>query len=563
MRSSLIVVSAALTLTSLPGQAAPHACHGAQLFEAARLPPEPIRDGVGTSDFAMTTRVPAAQTFMRQGLALMHCFWHFEAYRSFLEVVRLDPASPMGYWGLYLVYASFNGYDAKAKEQLAKAVARLGAASEHERYYVRGAQLLTEKSDRKGYIGEMETLVDRFPDDVDAKLLLAYEIMAGYDADGRPRETQGYAQTILEAVLARHPDSVGANHYFVHAYETSPHPETALPAARKLVQLAPKSAHIVHMPGHIFFRTGDYARARQAFEASQKVDEAYLAAEKVGAADDWNYGHNLAYLVATAAEDGRYVEGQRLARKLESVDAEPARAAAAGASMYTRAESGDFALARLQMRYGDWAAAAANPLAFPIDEAHVDAQAKAYRQGLRSYIAGMGAAAAERLDDAEHAANALDAALWQLARSVADDGPKNVRRVLGLASYDLRANVAARRGQLDAAVKLMQAAEKLESEIGYTEPPPFWRPIDESLGQIYLRAHKWKEARAAFARALVVRPNSGFAFAGIGAAEAGAGRAAEATTAYGAAVTTWADADTSFAARTEAAAWLAAHRRPN
>ncbi|HEX4456973.1 MAG TPA: tetratricopeptide repeat protein, partial [Polyangia bacterium] len=279
-------------------------------------------------------------------------------------------------------------------------------------------------------------------------------------------------------------------------------------------------------------------------------------------ADDWNYPHNLAYLVATAAEDGRYAEGQRLARKLEAVGDEPARAAGAGASMYTRAESGDFALARLQMRYGDWAAAKQNPLAFPIDEAHVDAQAKAYRQGLRSYIDGMGAAATERLDDAERAANALDAALWQLQRSVADDSPKNVRRVLGLASYDLRANLAARRGQLEVAVKLMLAAEKLESEIGYSEPPPFWRPIDESLGQIYLRAKKWTEARAAFERALVIRPNSGFALAGIGAAAAGAGRLSDATTAYGAAVKVWADADTSFPARTEAAAWLAAHHPP-
>ncbi|HEX4461102.1 MAG TPA: hypothetical protein VIA18_24145, partial [Polyangia bacterium] len=270
------------------GRAAPHACHGMQMFDTAHLPPEPIRDGIGTSDFVMTTRVPRARQMMRQGVALMHCFWHFEAYRSFLEVVRLDPASPMGYWGLYLVYSNFNGYDAQAKEQLAKAVARLGAAGEHEQYYVRAAQLLTEKSDRKGYMREMETLIDRFPDDVDAKLLFAWELIAGYDADGRPRETQAYAQTILQAVLAQHPDSVGANHYFVHAYEGSRHPETALAAARRLVQLAPKSAHIVHMPGHIYFRTGDYARARQAFVAAQKVDEAYLAAERVTVADDWN-----------------------------------------------------------------------------------------------------------------------------------------------------------------------------------------------------------------------------------------------------------------------------------
>jgi tetratricopeptide (TPR) repeat protein len=539
--------------------AEPHACHGMQMFDTAGLPPEPVRDGVGASEFPMTTRVPKARQLMRQGMALLHCFWHFEAYRSFLEVARLDPSSPMGYWGIYLVYTNFNGYDAQAKEQLAKAVKRIGNASEHEKYYVRAAQLLTEKDDRKGYIREMETLIDRFPDDIDARLLLALELLHGYDADGKPNEGQLYSQTMLAALLARHPDNVGANHYLVHALETSRHPESALAAAEKLPSLAPRSAHIVHMPGHIYYRIGDYAHARQAFLASMKVDEAYLAAERVRAGDDWNYPHNLAYLVATCAEDGRYAEGQRLARKLEAIAAEPAHAASAGAFMYTRAETGDFALARLQMRYGDWAAAANNPLAFPIDESHVHEQAKTYRQGLRSYIAGMAALSGGRLEEAARDANALDAALWQLQRSVGDDAPKNVRRILGLASYDLRANLVARQGQLDAAVKLMQAASKLEAEIGYSEPPPYWRPIDESLGQIYLRARKWNEASQAFTRALAARPNNGFSLSGLGAAEAGSGHVAEAARAYRALLEVWAEADANLPALLEARAWIASH----
>lgn len=559
MKLRALVLATSLTAANGTALAEAHACHGMQMFDVAGLPPEPIRDGIGASEFPLTTRVPKARQLMRQGMALMHCFWHFEAYRSFLEVTRLDPASPMGYWGLYLVYTNFNGYDAQAKEQLAKALKLLGNASDHEKYYLRASQLLTDKDDRNGYLREMEALIDRFPDDVDARLLLALELLRGYDADGRPNEGQLYSQTILDGLLARHPDNVGANHYLVHALETSSHPQSALAAAEKLPLLAPRSAHIVHMPGHIYYRLGDYARAREAFLSSMSVDEAYLRAEKVAAGDDWNYPHNLAYLVATCAEDGRYAEGQRFARKLESVAAEPARAAGAGASMYTRAETGSFALARLQMRYGDWSAAAENPLAFPIDESHVHEQAKIYRQGLRSYIAGMGALAAGHVDDGAHHADALDAALWQLSRSSDDKSPKNVRRVLGLASYDLRGNLTARRGQLDAAVKLMQAAEKLEAEIGYSEPPPFWRPIDESLGEIYLRARKWTEAKQAFTRALAVRRNNGFSLAGLAAAEAGAGHVREATEAYRALLKVWSSADATLPPLIEARAWLAKH----
>jgi tetratricopeptide (TPR) repeat protein len=554
-----LALAAALVLGIPASAAAPHVCHGMEMFNAAGLPPAPLRDGIGTSEFPMTARVPKARQYMRQGIALLHCFWFFEAYRSFLEVTRLDPASPLGYWGLYLVYGNFSGYDQQAKEQLGQALERINNAGEHEQYYLRASRLKTEKDDRKGYIREMESLIDRFPDDIDARLFLALELLSGYDTDGKPREGHAYSQSILEALLARHPDNVGANHYYVHAYEMSSHPTTALSAAERLVSLAPKSAHIVHMPGHIYFRTGDYARARQAFLASMKVDEAYLASEKVGAADDWNHAHNLAYLIATCAEDGRYADGQRFARKLEEVAAEPAHAANGGATMYTRAETGDFALARLQARYGDWAAAARNQLRFPIDEAHVHAQAKAYRDGLRRYLSGMAALAAGRVGDAARDADAVDAVLWRLQRSSDEDAPRNVRRILGLASYDLRANVVAARGALDEAVGLLRAAEKLESEVGYSEPPQFWRPVDESLGQIYLRAKRWEDARDAFQRALKVRPNNGFSLFGVGSAEAGAGNIAKAKSAFAAMLKVWADADPDLPSLKEARAWLAAH----
>ena len=114
-----------------------------------------------------------------------------------------------------------------------------------------------------------------------------------------------------------------------------------------------------------------------------------------------------------------------------------------------------------------------------------------------------------------------------------------------MASYDLRANVVAARGQLDEAVRLLRAAEKLESEIGYSEPPQLWRPVEESLGQIYLRAKRWDDARDAFTPALKARPNNGFSLFGVGSAEA--------------MLKVWANGDADLPSLKEARAWLAAH----
>ena len=56
------------------------------------------------------------------------------------------------------------------------------------------------------------------------------------------------------------------------------------------------------MPGHIFYRMGEYQRARQIFLAAVKVDADYMAVQHVSIRDDWNYAHNLSYLVADCAK---------------------------------------------------------------------------------------------------------------------------------------------------------------------------------------------------------------------------------------------------------------------
>ena len=213
----------------------------------------------------------------------------------------------------------------KSKSELGKAKELSGRASDRDQRIIRAYAGANEK---KGDDSEEEVskalaiLVDRYPDDVELRLLLARAADGGYDkGDASPGAI--YSQAILRDILREHPDNAAANHYWIHAVEASDHPESALDSANKLGALAPASGHMVHMPGHIFYRMGEYERARQIFLAAVKVDEDYMAVQHVSIRDDWNYAHNLSYLVADCAEEGRYAEALEHVRSLMGVANDP------------------------------------------------------------------------------------------------------------------------------------------------------------------------------------------------------------------------------------------------
>ena len=107
----------------------------------------------------------------------------------------------------------------------------------------------------------------QYPDDLDAATLYAESLMdlnpwQLWSPDGKPAEGTEEIVAVLEsraaAAIAMH---IGANHYYIHAVEASTTPERALPSAKRLETLVPAAGHLVHMPAHIYMRTGDYHAA--------------------------------------------------------------------------------------------------------------------------------------------------------------------------------------------------------------------------------------------------------------------------------------------------------------
>src|SRR6185437_6114704 len=199
--------------------------------------PDPQRiDGIGHAHIAITTKSLEAQQWFDQGLALLHCFWDYEAIRAFEQAVRFDPDCAMCHWGLARALDSRGGDKGQAKAELKKAQELAPKASDHEQRYIRADAASDDAASgnkdgdgwQAAYAKQMEVLIERYPDDIDAKLFYALSLNNGYDADGNPRSGSLYGQSILRQILAAHPDNAAANHYWIHAMEVSDHPELAL-----------------------------------------------------------------------------------------------------------------------------------------------------------------------------------------------------------------------------------------------------------------------------------------------------------------------------------------------
>ncbi len=541
------------------------------------LPPPPLMQGIGDASMKITTDSEQAQAYFNQGLRLLHCFWDFEAYRAFKEAARQDPSAAMAYWGIFeslKLSGRHGGVQEEKKEALAKAQSLAEHASDHEQLYIRAAEHEDKAGDSNesaAYRRAMETLIDRYPDDLDAQAFLALEEMHGYDLNGKPRDGQLYSESILRNLITAHPDDAAAHHYWIHAMEDSSRPEDALHSADVLGGLAPNSGHMVHMPGHIYWRVGDYERARQSFIASVRVDEAYMAAQQIRPEEDWNYAHNLAYLIAACAEAGRYQEGLQWAAKLRGMPA-PTGMTSARFAVWAGGS-----VARVRIRFGDWKAVQSESVEFGSGENPPSPAARGYAQGLSLYAQGMDAVEQTGAKRALEKSEALDAMLWrlqaskpkakekdedkdkQLTQEPAVDDPTPVLNLLGTMSLDLRANIDAIQGQEDEAQKLFEKAIENEKDLGYSEPPQFFRPEQESLGYAYLNSHQWEKARAAFDQALKQRPKSGHALYGIARSYELAGDAPKATQAYRDFLASWQNADPDLPQVKQAKSWLAAH----
>lgn len=518
-------------------------------FNFASLPAPPLMKNIGSSEIKITTKSEQAQKYFNQGLNLMHAFWDVEAYRAFREAAKSDENCAMCYWGIYNALGQNSQEMAEERNAaLKKAVELLPTVSDHEQFYIRAISLLAEQGKgRAAWISEMEALIDKYPQDVEAKLLLANSLSSpasSYLPDGRPREGKLYGQAILWNLLVTHPNHIAVHHYWIHAVENGPRPEEALPSCEKIEKIAPNSGHLLHMPGHIYYRLGMYEKARKSFLKSLEFDLDYMREQKIHPINNWNYTHNLDYLVANSAEEGRYEEAAKYAKMLAEVpsDNERLKATGLGYLLY----GGYTALTRLQMRFGLWDEAVKEAESNLKNNPPVSLSEK-YQAGILSYLKGMSEVGKSNAEEANKNALELEKVIQDLsAQKVAQASDwyfGYASRVLAVHILDLRGSILSVEGKHDEAAKLLNEAIEKEKNLGYWEPPHYTRPVLESLGAALIRGGKFDEARVAYERVLRLRPNSGFAFLDIAETYAKAGEKEKAAEFYRQFLKAWQNAD--------------------
>jgi tetratricopeptide (TPR) repeat protein len=555
-----------------------------------KLPPPLAIAGLGNSSVTITTSSPEAQQWFNQGLNALHDFWDYESSRAFEQSIRIDPQCAMCYWGLYKAEA-FRGINndwaaaaLKQAEKLSKhdtptEKLYIAAAKEEEKESVaaRKKNNTTPKQNSwtitgvaQPHIDSKETkilrnLVAMNPEDSHAKVMLAESLIDGFDKQANPKAGTAEAQTILASILAAHPDDSAANHYWIHAQEPGQHPESALDSARKLARLAPASGHMVHMPGHIFYRTGDYETARTSFENAVKIEEAYMQAQNVSADDNWNYVHNLMYLIADLLEAGRLDEATAMSAKVE-------RARGGRLTTLYRQSPRD-GMTRLNpllpvaMRSANWTRAtelveASKP---PAELPHLlalRAELLDYTHGMAALDQGDTTAAASfsKSLDASVASKPVDPPMSMPGMPVSKDVlAVPIHSFMDVAALELRAALLMAQGKPADADAAFAKATLAEFALGYREPPYYIRPVSETRGDSLMRAKRYADAKKAYQTALQERPNSGFPLYGIAQADAAEGDFTAANADFSTLLDAWKTADTHLPQIVAARAWLSAH----
>src|SRR5467141_3402297 len=297
---------------------------------AGTAKPVTMMTGLGDLHHPVSTKNPQAQEFFDQGLRLSYAFNHAEAARSFERAAELDPKLAIAYWGIaeavgpnYNDPANEDRFK-QAHEAIQRAVDLSGSASDAERGYILALAKrfpADPKADRRkaaeDYRDAMREVVKNNPDDLDAATLFAESRMdlhpwGLWHRDGTPEAGTEEIVATLESVIKRDPNHLGAVHYYIHTVEASNSPERALAGANRLASLAPAAGHIVHMPAHIYIRTGDYAAAVKTNQDAAAVDQAYIKASGAqGIYPLMYYSHNLHFIAMCAAMNGNYAESKK------------------------------------------------------------------------------------------------------------------------------------------------------------------------------------------------------------------------------------------------------------
>lgn len=483
----------------------------------------PLVQGSGSHQWKISTHHDSAQIYFNQGINMYYSFHIIEAMASFKKAMRFDPDCPMLYWAEALAYGpNINdlGYIASpdALHAVEKAKLLLENASPIEKALI-GAMAVRYTADstdatraklNADYTDMMKKAYAQYPTHSDIQALYADAMMLEHpwdlwNNDGSPKPWTPLIRQVLEALLATSPNHPGANHYYIHVMEPSPFAALALPSADRLAELTPALSHTVHMPSHIYLRTGHFNKGVAVNEKAVQGFQAMLAAYSPVAAADFLYAiHNLHMQTNVAMLAGRAEKSKQSATA--TVKSIPPDYLQAPAPMGSAIQYIYMVPTLVNIRFGNW------------DEllnAPKPDESMTYANILFHFGKGMALAHQARNTEA-------GAELKQMQSLMKDSG-----LLIPFAAFSpaiegarvaenlLAGSIALSEKDYAAAEEAFTKAASVEENMVYTEPRDWLLNPKPYLGNALLFAGKPKEAEAAFKKDLLVNAENGWSLYGL------------------------------------------------
>jgi len=480
--------------------------------------PPHLMPGLGDEHHPVSTKNRQAQQFFDQGFKFVYGFNHDEARLSFQRAAELDPKLAMAWWGIALTLGpNYNlpvdperekaGYDA-----VQKAISLQDNASEPERAYIAALSVRYSNDPNvdlhaldRAYRDAMKKLAARYPYDLDAATLCAESMMNLHPwhlwtPDGKPAEDTEEIVALLESVLKRDPNHIGANHYYIHAVEASPNPERGLASAERLEKLAPAEGHLAHMPSHIYARVGDHSASARCNAAAMAADRKFLNETKEqGFYRLMYYSHNMHFLAYADTMRGDLAGAKAAADKLV-VNVSP------GVKNIPTLEGFIPTPIIVLLGFERWQ----DLLKFPKPD-----DSLALTNAVWHSARGVALASLGKTSEAENEQKAFRDLVSQMPPNEMYDMLNDRTAVFKIHENLLSAEIAHSRHDENAAVESLKQAVAAEDALSYSEPPPWYPPVRPTLGRLLLADNQAVEAEKVFREDLERRPRDGRALAGL------------------------------------------------
>lgn len=468
----------------------------------------------------VTTSVADAQVHFDRGLVLMYGFNHDEAVREFEMAAELDPQCAMAWWGIaHCLAPNINlpltdaDVAQRGHEMAQRALAESSNATPVERGLIEAMAkrfASPPPADRKSldvaYANAMREVWKRFPDDADVGVLFADSMLNLRPWDQWTPEGAAQPGTMelvgaLERVLDRNPGHIGGNHLYIHSIEASKTPERALGAANRLRDANITAVgHLLHMPSHIYVRTGRYVEAAKANELAVTADRAYFAKAGPQGIYEFYKAHNHHFLLYSAMFMGDRETALRAAREGAAEISDSAKNnLAAFADCYMPMSL------HAMIRFGAWEDILEEepfPAQFPIAVATYH------------YARGIALTNLERQDEA-----AQEAEQFMVAKAAVPEDSLIVATpahlVMDVAELMLRGEMAYRQGEHDAAFAFLREAVAKEDALPYDEPRGWMQPVRHALGALLLETGNAQAAELVYRADLERHPNNGWSLHGL------------------------------------------------